>query len=156
MSKLTVFVVLITIASFIGVASADDPELPLCLAMKDAATNDLDVEAMRTEYAPAFVFGSDDCAFPNGGEQVAAAQHDFHQEIVRLLAEEKQTTVKGMVFSSVVFFHEDGSMQYYFHNGLQIEEGRQVCEIVRRLASGYRFPLEATRPFYCCNTVRNP
>ena len=140
--------------SLIAVASAEEPETPLCLSMEAATEKGLDLDAMRQEYVPAFAVGSDDCAFPGKGREVIEAFRNFQLNLVQSLADDPQVTVNGLTFFSLVFFEKDGAIQYFFHRGLEPEQDNQVCKIVRNLSKDYRYPLSATRPFSQCGTVR--
>ncbi len=140
--------------SLIAVASAEEPETPRCLSMEAATEKNFDLDAMRQEYVPAFVIGSDDCAFPDKGREGAEALRDVQLNLLQSLADDPQVTVNDLTFFSLVFFDKDGAIQYFFHRGLEPEQGNQVCKMVRNLSKDYRFPLSATRPFSQCRTVR--
>ena len=155
-SRPTRLVCLIFAVSLIAVASAEEPETPFCLSMEAATEKGFDLDAMRQEYVPAFVIGSGDCAFPGKGREATEALGDFQLNLVQSLADDPQVTVNGLTFFSMVFFDKDGAIQYFFHRGLEPEQGKQVCKIVRNLSKDYRFPLSATRPFSQCSTVRIP
>lgn len=152
--QLVFFLSLSSMAPVLQIANAGEQDPPLCLSYEEAATRDLDVESMRAANLPALVVDSETCAFPNRVEEAESAVEEFQRELVRLLGAE--TPVKGTILSSLVFFDEEGKMQHFFYRGLDLEKGKQICEIVHRLADGYTFPLKSTRPFYCCTTVRIP
>ena len=148
------FLVLIDMAFVLQVTRASEQDPPVCLSYEEAATRGLDVESIRAENSPAFEVDSNSCAFPNRGEQVEVAIEGFQREFIRTLAAE--TPVKGTVFSSLVFFDEDGKIKYFFYRCPDVETGEQICQIVRRIADDYTFPLKSTQPFYYCSTIRIP
>jgi hypothetical protein len=117
-----------------------------CVSFAQAEELGWDITAMRVQYTVAVE------AFPDDKDELARAW----RELQFTLRDRLEATGDDFIGSSmfcVVFFEADGRIARFVHRGLEPEQERVLCDVVKQLAVEYRFPLNSDSRFSQCGTT---
>lgn len=152
-SKIFVFLTMVSMASLCPAGSRDDASNTRCMSVDEAKTAEISIADMRKAYKAAYKVGDDDCVFPDGESDVATAWTDFQELLYAEIRTEALIDIAGRSVTSVVLFEPDGRIAYYFHSRLAENEGPAFCQAVLKIALDYRFPLTSDTTFSQCGTT---
>lgn len=118
-----------------------------CLSFAEAEARGLNISQLRDGYEAAVE------AFPDHKSELAEAWTALQYTLRDRLQEASLTDLGGRSMFSVVLFEPDGRIAWVFLRGLEPDEEPIFCEVVEKLAEGYRFPLQSSARFSQCGTT---
>jgi hypothetical protein len=122
-------------------------DLARCLSFAEAETLGLNITKLREDYTVAVE------VFPDAKADLAEAWSELQYTLRDRLQENEHGDLSGRSMFSVVLFEPDGRIAWVFYRGLEPDEERVFCEVVKALSEGYRFPLHADTRFSQCGTT---
>ena len=118
-----------------------------CLSFAEAEAVGLNIAAIREDYKATVE------TFPDQRPQLAAAWTELQYTLRDRLQEASLSDLGGRSMFSIVLFEPDGRIAGVFYRGLEPDEQPIFCEVVKRLAKDYRFPLTSSSRFSQCGTT---
>ena len=149
------FFTTVLIASISFVAASEEPRNSglTCSRLEPLEAKGTTAEDLQAQAPPAFVVGSEACAFPGQGAAVSAALQPLYLELVSLLHERG---LSGNAVFTIAVFNGDGSLDQFYFNNVPEQLGSAACKVVGGFAAEFVYPLTPSGPFTQCGTLRIP
>jgi hypothetical protein len=143
------------IASISFVAASEEPQDSdvTCARLELLETKGTTVKDLQAQSPPAFVVGSETCAFPGQGAAVSSALQPLYLELVSLLHERG---LSDTAVFTIAVFNGDGSLDQFYFNNVPTQLESSACQLVEDFAAEFVYPLEPSGPFNQCGTLRIP